>query len=32
VQGEGEVPYYFAALPDEYVDHFARYLPVSMPV
>jgi hypothetical protein len=29
VQGEGAVPYYFAALPDEYVDHFARYLPAS---
>jgi hypothetical protein len=25
----GEIPYYFAAIPDDYVDHFARYLPVS---
>lgn len=29
VQGEGKLPYYFAALPDEYVDCFMRYLPDS---
>jgi hypothetical protein len=23
----GKIPYYFAAVPDDYVDHFARYLP-----
>jgi hypothetical protein len=24
-----KLPYFFAALPDEYIDHFARYLPAS---
>jgi hypothetical protein len=26
---DGHVPYYFAALPDEYIDHFAPHLPTS---
>lgn len=26
---DGKIPYYFAPVPDEYVDHFARYLPPS---
>ncbi|MFH1313979.1 MAG: helix-turn-helix domain-containing protein [Candidatus Eisenbacteria bacterium] len=26
---EGRVPYYFAPLPDDYIDHFARFLPPS---
>jgi hypothetical protein len=28
-QSDGKIPYYFAPVPDEYVDHFARYLPPS---
>ena len=25
----GKIPYYFAAIPDDYIDQFARYLPPS---
>jgi hypothetical protein len=28
-ESPNEIPYYFAAIPDDYVDHFARYLPAS---
>ncbi len=27
-----EIPYYFAAIPDDYMNHFARYLPPSATV
>lgn len=29
---DNEIPYYFTPIPDDYVDHFARYLPATVTV